>query len=723
MSTAMFAAEMVVKASWQFPSSEAFRAKIAEWSPTSSKEDLDAAVAAYKENAVTQEIPGQPNLATESQEIVSEWETPAHKEVDPFDADYNLVNAQTSNEPQPGLIPFVNTAIEKGFHIFGLTPKDKVTLPGSHGFKDSKAPSDPLALSPWEQDPNRNIGIDLGASDLCVLDFDKPQSIPAWLNGLKTYKVRTGKGVHMYFRGARKTTKLYVDGNVVGDVKSTGGYVLAAGSVHPSSAIYTIIDNSSIAALPERVSELVRHDSERVNASADGPPIPYGSHDTELFRIGCMLRNAGMNYQEIRDALIHICQRRCENYGSDYVDMCEKKAKSACRYPVGQASPILLLEGNPVGQTATATTVATQWRDKFKSVGELEEGEVVMLISGFLPEGTAFIGGLPGEGKTFFALSITRALTTGKPFLGHFMVPKTVPVIYLIPESGGRAFRKRCEKFEIPDDPDKFLCRTVSEGSTLPLDDTSLLEAIRRLKPVVILDTIIRFSESEDENAAAQNKKLVDDVIRLRQAGAIAVIGLHHATKKMRTEGMSLELALRGTGDIAASADAVYGLLRDSMLYNNGAGPNEIAVACLKPRDFEPPPPFRIAASRKQSGYDAPQDDGTAGLIIGLESIIDNEHDFKIISRVAQASQVAERVEKLVLETPTVTLKELHEMTGISLWELRKTLGNLGYHRGRGGKKGATHWTKEPEKVDTSTIRVESDEPSELEVVLDQVAA
>jgi RecA-family ATPase len=80
---------------------------------------------------------------------------------------------------------------------------------------------------------------------------------------------------------------------------------------------------------------------------------------------------------------------------------------------------------------------------------------------------------------------------------------------------------------------------------------------VRQMQPVVILDTVIRFSEAEDENAAAQNKKLVDDVIRLRQAGAVAVIGLHHATKKMRTEGMSLELALRGTGDIAASADAV----------------------------------------------------------------------------------------------------------------------------------------------------------------------
>src|SRR5579863_9503987 len=66
-----------------------------------------------------------------------------------------------------GLVPSVKAAIDKGFHIFGLMPKDKVTLPGSHGFKDSKAPSDPRVLAPWNEDPDRNIGIDLGASDLC----------------------------------------------------------------------------------------------------------------------------------------------------------------------------------------------------------------------------------------------------------------------------------------------------------------------------------------------------------------------------------------------------------------------------------------------------------------------------------------------------------------------------------------------------------------------------
>ena len=148
-----------------------------------------------------------------------------------------------SQVPETELLSHAKAAIDKGFHVFPLAPKAKVTLPGSHGFKDSKPPSDPLVLVPWNQDPSRNIGIDLGASDLCVLDFDKPESIPAWLNETKTFKVKSAKGIHIYFKGARKTTKLYVNGSVVGDVKSKGGYVLAAGSIHPDGPTYTVIDD------------------------------------------------------------------------------------------------------------------------------------------------------------------------------------------------------------------------------------------------------------------------------------------------------------------------------------------------------------------------------------------------------------------------------------------------------------------------------------------------
>jgi hypothetical protein len=327
------------------------------------------------------------------------------------------------------------------------------------------------------------------------------------------------------------------------------------------------------------------------------------------------------------------------------------------------------------------------WRSQFRTVSELEQGDVRMLIRDFLPEGTVFIGGLPGECKTLFALALAKALTTGDYFMdGKFFVEEQTPVIYLCPESSGRAFRARCEAFEIPDDENWFLCRTVSEGAILPLDSEALFEAVRRLKPVVILDTFVRFNESDDENDAQQNKQIVEAIIKLRQLGAVCVIGLHHSTKSIREKGVSLETVLRGTGDIAASADAVYGLLRDHLLYGNGAGANEVDVYCVKARDFTAPEPFRVAASRKREERD--------GNIIGKTvSIIDEYHDFRVISENVGKQAKTDRVVGMVESDPSMTLKELQKATGLSIWEIRKALRNAGL-KSTGVKGARGSWAK-----------------------------
>ena len=239
---------------------------------------------------------------------------------------------------------------------------------------------------------------------------------------------------------------------------------------------------------------------------------------------------------------------------------------------------------------------------------------------------------------------------------------------------------------EFPNDEKLFLCRTVSEGATLPLDDASLFAAVRELKPVVILDTFIRFSEADDENDAAQNKKIVNDIIALRQAGAIAVLGLHHSKKTIRDKGMSLEAVLRGTGDIAASADAVYGLLRDHLLYNNGAGPNEIEVSCVKPRDFSPPEPFRIAASRRP--------DKKNGLVLGgTVSVIDQYHDFIVVNSNTSDLVAADKLNQLVESDPNMSLLELEKATGMTSWNCRQALKKLGWNKPRGGRGGGV-WSK-----------------------------
>ena len=59
-------------------------------------------------------------------------------------ADSRQTAASAQHERQgPGLMPSVKAATGRGFHVFALMPKDKIPLPGSQGFKDSKPPSDP----------------------------------------------------------------------------------------------------------------------------------------------------------------------------------------------------------------------------------------------------------------------------------------------------------------------------------------------------------------------------------------------------------------------------------------------------------------------------------------------------------------------------------------------------------------------------------------------------
>ena len=412
--------------------------------------------------------------------------------------------------------------------------------------------------------------------------------------------------------------------------------------------------------------------------------IPHGHIHSYLVREAGKLRHEfGLGEEAIYAALHELVHSNCAPPIDD--SRIKAMAKDAATWDDGG---IRLLMSADIIPDPTQPAPVVDWRPYFRSVGELEKGDIRMLIDGFMPEGSNYIGAPAGGGKTWLALSMAKALTTGKPFLGckDFTIPAIIPCLYLIPEVGARAFRMRLEKFRIPDDPNLFLCRTISEGSTLMLNDPILRAAVAELKPVVFLDTAIRFNTSADENSAVQNKMLVDDIITLRQAGAAGVIALHHSTKSTRKEGMSLENILRGTGDTAASADCVYGLLRDEKLYDEGRGPEEFDVRCIKPRDIQKPPlPFRIAASRK-----APE--GTITTFkTGIASNIDEFGDFLIVSGEVQKSDLMSRIDKFLTNDPTLVLKDLMELTGAKKWQINSATKSLGWVKSKKGnvwKKG-----------------------------------
>jgi hypothetical protein len=245
------------------------------------------------------------------------------------------------------------------------------------------------------------------------------------------------------------------------------------------------------------------------------------------------------------------------------------------------------------------------WRKLFKRKSEMDPSPMKFLVDGFVPEGVTFFGALSGSGKTWLCLSIAKAICTGQKFLGNLKVEQS-NVLYLVPESGERSFRQRMDVMGIPDD-DSFLCRTMGDGA-LKLDNLDLLSAVRTLKPVVFLDTAVRFNDSEDENNASQSaRNMGNTIFNLMNAGAKAVVCVHHSAKSAANKDASLENSLRGSGDLGAMADAVYSL----KVVDPAA--LRVRVENVKARDFEPRPAFEIL------GRPCIDDEGDFGLVAHIE--------------------------------------------------------------------------------------------------------
>jgi hypothetical protein len=576
--------------------------------------------------------------------------------------------------------------VSVGWYIFPLGVKSK--LPDAnlapHGFKS--ASNDPEQIRTWwTASPDSNIGIDLGRSNLTVLDFDNGLP-PAELGLQDRFQVSTSRGTHVYFDGVSKQVDMYLNGQHIGEVKSDGGYVLAPFSRHPDGPVYTITVKNEITPVPDGLLERLRPER-KSSPTLEGPKIPYGQHDIELTRIGGKLRQFGMEEESIYDAITEVCEKRCEGYGADYKDMTRKIAHSICRYPVVNTD--LALTQQPTVQSQTQQMPnkpdVSNWLSMFRSVEEMEDGPIVMVIEGVLQEGTCFIGANPGDGKTLIGLAFAKAISIGTALFGlpEYPVKEARTVIYLIPESRDRAFRKRCEAFRMPTDKMKFMARTISAGASLELGDPYLLEAVRQTKAVVFLDTASRFMKGTDENAAAQNRQLVNDVIALLAAGAVCVVLLHHATKasKQKQEVMTLENMLRGSSDLGAMCDQAYGIRKDMLLYQHGSGPMEIDMVNLKDREqIGGLTSIRLAASYKKEGMDFPV------------SYINETGNFKVVNNAETYKRELENLVRLIENDRNIPAKELAQQTRLTEYAVKHRLATLGWHRVQGGQGGASPW-------------------------------
>lgn len=315
---------------------------------------------------------------------------------------------------------------------------------------------------------------------------------------------------------------------------------------------------------------------------------------------------------------------------------------------------------------ANAKQFPPLWREKFHTVDELPDGEIEFLIEHVLPKGVCFVGALSGTGKTWFCLSMARALTTGKKFVGNYAVPHAVPVVYLCPEMNARAFKHRLKRFGINDN---FYCQTISDGAPIDFTDPELATLVKAVHPVVFLDTAIRFSNVDDENSASQNARgLARAVFGLIHLGAQAVVCLHHRAKDNATQEreMTLENVLRGSGDLGAMCDVVWGLQ-----YDKGSSGNpqylkdsrklvRLQVRCVKGRDFIPPDDFRIQLD--------PFIDEIADMVVLAENESANETDNEV-----------ERLSKVIEANPTASIRQIGTIADIGRNRVEKLASKAGW--------------------------------------------
>jgi len=257
-----------------------------------------------------------------------------------------------------------------------------------------------------------------------------------------------------------------------------------------------------------------------------------------------------------------------------------------------------------------ATTRFEKWADVPEALA-LPYAQVQWLVDGILPlGGFTVLAGESGVGKTWFALLAALAVARGGTFLGRACRP--APVLYLDRENPVALVYQRLAKLgALPADPQAPRHPHLAPqglrlwggwcGDPPPLlGDARLLAMAAEARPLLVVDSLIRFHEM-DENSATGMATVMGAVRALCNAGATVLV-LHHKPKNSSSH-------YRGSSDIHAGADVNFSLSRN-------AEKGTLRLACFKNRhqqeetlllrpDFDAGGDYRLADPETEAATEA----------------------------------------------------------------------------------------------------------------------
>lgn len=167
-----------------------------------------------------------------------------------------------------------------GFSVFPLLPREKKAAAPWAAYQKERAAG--KLVKQWADDRRSlNAAVVTGAvSGVIVLDTDSAEAeAEVQRRGVpRTPTVKTAKGRHRYFKHPGFAVRNFA-GRLAGvDLRGDGGYVAAAGSIHPSGFVYAweiTPDDADFAPAPDWLLDLIRTPTPPVEA----PPAPdHGPH-------------------------------------------------------------------------------------------------------------------------------------------------------------------------------------------------------------------------------------------------------------------------------------------------------------------------------------------------------------------------------------------------------------------------------------------------------------
>ncbi len=326
----------------------------------------------------------------------------------------------------------------QGLAVFPLLPRDK--KPAIREWQ-KQATTDAKQISAWwDQNPAYNIGIAAGSPSggLVVLDLDCDEKtgkngiarLQRWQEETHTRlppvtaEARTGRGgLHIFFRDPvgeyKNAVDLLKDGSGI-DVRATGGYIVAPGSVHPNGNTYKWVKPPviyGIAPVDSSVKLLLQGFGQDPAAPFSLPDsIGEGERNYRLFRLACSLRGKGLSEEAIRSA-VHIenDEKCCPPLPSEELDAI---IASALKYKPGEAP-----------RPGKAPPAAANQSTELLTLADVEEKEPEWLIGGYIPRGEiSILAGDGGAGKTSAWCALAAAVSFGGRSFLESAIPDPVPV-------------------------------------------------------------------------------------------------------------------------------------------------------------------------------------------------------------------------------------------------------------------------------------------------------